>query len=1253
MGLDLGSFINDVASQANKKSTTPASQNNFNVFGNIEGLVTIPIVSKFAAPLLSLDLSAMFSAGIPSYPLAGNDEPLDPEQIVTPNAPEPLLSYTLPNFIISEQQGSSVFYSALQQALLEDRISQAFAASLIGKISAADPKFLSELEKKLKGQINSTQNILDSISNLFSLLKNFDYGLSPTASAQSIRNQTLSLLEKYKIEKDPLVKSDVLLDPLWFLDSISNGASDVNLKSKTRTTLATQTLQVFAEYLTFGASNRLSGRDILTSVFPGKNAVEIPKSPFGSSIKALAVNSDQLRVYGLEEYSYVDLNFYKELNAARYIPERRSAMLASILANEFAMSAGLGRLVNTPLGNRFGAISSDPVLQYVGVKNLVDASLETAVPGSIIDALVTDENGISRTSNGDKSQRVLLLDGTPAGTGKRVKNSFGQFAQSVVRKPNNNDFGKFDTALQFCAKEFDDGIDYYKKLHCRDVNETILTPRGLYTECLSAIESAMTELTVSSKEANNKKLAELAVLKTLAANNSTSSEKFVGEVKHYLLGILVRKIAALLSNKNYGVTSGANQSSTTKKTVTDVKVTTGKGANTKTENSSVESSTMQSEDLSAYTPDKNTIRFVAGEKERNLLNSNWSSKDFVRLKTVLAGCALGTLGGTSSSGKNYIFGDDDLYVIDLFTDIASSQSTYLLDRIAKIYVSMCESALKVAQTDSGESSWLDGNRLSRKSRIDGTLSASILFESFLSLVDAFVDDVKLKETKGGMSQWCAEEFGNSSGKVKDITKFAGPGDNPLTFSVSAAIGIQGKNALRRKALSLLVQGSKNNDFTPLVRPDGSVPDLDGQQSTKIQVSQTKSANFQWHIDYLRLLARDRDLPLAAIVAVQAMIKDTQDISAKLSTAASMLRGATPPSQEMKDIRDFVSTDSGKKFMSTVTDYSVEIAQDRLDRFSVALNSGAKRNSKITGAEIVCANVILKELREGTSPNTNVFVIGLPGDFITNELLPTFSLASGATTDLSRKTFNCSAKKTNPITENKYQDVQRSFPVRRLVNVASFAPFESSPPEGLDDLINRVVLRTGVTGLNWINEKAESRQILKNEVFSHLLKRCIAATSSIGVSEEQMVDVDTTTKNDALVRGASSLTTAQRFATAGNLPAGTFDSAWQANGKNTLLNVTQMLKISAAQPVGNTIQLPAIATEHAELFYDIFESIYFYDGVIQNVVFSTAHFDKTVAFFVGQNEFVQVNRGNNNGLSQSDPTQVNLDAGTFSFEISGV
>jgi hypothetical protein len=87
-------------------------------------------------------------------------------------------------------------------------------------------------------------------------------------------------------------------------------------------------------------------------------------------MSTLAMHRDQLLVYGKEEYSYVDLDFYKKLKASHFsmTPEKRVLVLSSILANEFAFSAGLGRLAGTPLGNAFGLHRTILFFSMLGLK---------------------------------------------------------------------------------------------------------------------------------------------------------------------------------------------------------------------------------------------------------------------------------------------------------------------------------------------------------------------------------------------------------------------------------------------------------------------------------------------------------------------------------------------------------------------------------------------------------------------------------------------------------------------------------------------------------------------------------------------------------------------------------------------------------------------------------------------------------------------------------------------------------------------
>ena len=73
----------------------------------------------------------------------------------------------------------------------------------------------------------------------------------------------------------------------------------------------------------------------------------------------------------------------------------------------------------------------------------------------------------------------------------------------------------------------------------------------------------------------------------------------------------------------------------------------------------------------------------------------------------------------------------------------------------------------------------------------------------------------------------------------------------------------------------------------------------------------------------------------------------------------------------------------------------------------------------------------------------------------------------------------------------------------------------------------------------------------------------------------------------------------------------------------LAHTTSKVKKTAT---GQKIKPQLLNLGDAELFYDIFGSVYFYDGIINEYVFAPSYFDKTIGVLFYAGEFATLSTG---------------------------
>ena len=210
---------------------------------------------------------------------------------------------------------------------------------------------------------------------------------------------------------------------------------------------------------------------------------------------------------------YGDRNFFYEISNEG--PLRRSMIMTTMVANELLTSAGLGRLSQTPLGQRFGSDSLDFPKTYTGVPE--SASQETSYENSLADFLLVSQEGSARVETTPGSKKVLLLDGMNFEKNDllTLTTSTSEFAKTTIRTPTKNKMGIFDSALTAGQKSCDDALEFYKMLTSRDTEPEIITPHNFYAQILKVVNSGIQAAAGDITYADKNKIAELAILASI------------------------------------------------------------------------------------------------------------------------------------------------------------------------------------------------------------------------------------------------------------------------------------------------------------------------------------------------------------------------------------------------------------------------------------------------------------------------------------------------------------------------------------------------------------------------------------------------------------------------------------------------------------------------------------------------------------------------------------------------------------------
>lgn len=1205
-----------------------AANVNKTITGLVDNVASVPVVAKASPKNVSLiirdatvDLNDQFLV-LSSESKTPNSQPKTNEEAkIDKERSEPLVIFGLKALDFLGEPYSPVS-AAVTQAYLEDRVSQEFAARIFDVILREDEKAFDQLEASLRQQTQDAQNTIEQLNIIFRFLKDTNRVLSPDTARESISSIARQAADDLGKPEPLLANQPMATDPYSLIEGHCVQSSIKNLKQKSRTALTTQALQFAAQTLFRGYTPKILGMD-LVSVPVGwwtvadslRNSKGVNQQPATLKTLSMKNHAGQNYVYGFDnEAPYVNRDFYKKLHAPAH---RRSLALVTMLANEYAISAGLGRLSGTPLGNRFGSDiplgTGDKwgyVDSYLGVRAVESSTAGQHHRGSLIDYLLVSNKGDAVEIG---SKRLCLLDGNFVVERGGVLNSFDTFMKSVARDPTNNKVNLFDGAIDSADDVFKQGLNFYKKLHLRDKTPVLLTPRGLYTRMLEELSTSLDQFGVSKDAGKELDIMETSLFKILAegSKNDTSPDSRANVVKRFLLSMMARKALLQLSGKGFDSdkTDAAANKSSQKTTSTTVTIKTGKedpvtSVITATSNQSDENNPENIE----FSQD--AIRFSSDDgdfiKKKIIDFEDDSAND--RLDAFRT---YPTESGVPGNPLHLT-----RYTENFFEDIYDSESS-LLNRIVRIYLDMHDEAKRLSKSENDVATFLTSGRFTRNSQIDGTLSLSMLLEAMLDLVSMFVNaqtqDTKKKPKK---SKW---GFSFSTPKIKFKTPFS-----HNKFSIKTFVGTDSQAGFAARALKLLIQGSKANNFGVLSTRVGDknlIPDLDSSPEGIIVTASSYGSelSFLTMQDFFFDLARERDIAMAALTSVSAIIEHTQQQTRNISDLAAMLRGEKKATDLAQSLIDFSNKPIGEDYLTSISDYSLSISQRRLNRYHSSLSKRSKRVPKLTEGEVVCMIPAFKQMGSTASDNLIFCTVGLPGDYISDTLLPAFRLASGHASNIFEQITAVQVGRDGVFDDIKYDQVTKNFFVLNLIDSSSFEGFEDNPPQTFADVVKRATLTTGVTGEKFIKQYSDdsremAQQSLSNEVFSYLVRKAFSVLSSTDLLEENLVKIDYTK------RSAGSATLARKICSAAKIDESTFDQSFvvtKSRTTTTRLSELEMLKTTSSKVKkianGQTFESQKISVATAELFYDIFDSIYFHDGLIEERVFSPAYFDKTMGF----------------------------------------
>jgi len=1193
---------------------TPAGSNPQNEgisFGEAE--VTFPVAEKAMVKYVEADffptddylLENNFPQGT-SIVGESENKAID-EARITSSRLEPIAIFSQRTLDFSSDDLSAA-YSAAYQAFIEDRISQAFSKIMFAKIKDSQQDFFENTDILTDLSIQKTQSVIDTMNSILLNIRKFENTFSN--NFENIKGISSQLASEIAAPESMLLNFPIFdsLRALFVREySASMGMSSAYavFSKLTQTAQMAINLGIAQSYFQRGCS--LSLLDINYPFQGGVNPfgvflpvtkkqdnypTDAPNYP-NPDIRALSakmlgqgtpLDGTDLEI-GNYRYSANFDQFYRlEVRANRSRLDA-ALILSTIVANEFCTSAGLGRLVGTPLGSKFGP-DSNFAKSLFGIPGAGDITKISTPPGSLADHLTVTTSGDRQTAIGTDNI-VLLFDGAKheKQTRSGVTTATTAFAKNVLRNSADNKMGGFKKAVSAAQNNSHTAMDFYVKVHNRDKDLDLLTPRGLFTRILEEVHTSLQEGGVGFDVMNTLKVSELSFYSVFGRNAPSSNKTHVERVRAIFYSALCRQSFTELQPDD--ILSGIDSSQS------DAKV------------------------------DKTKIRFArmdlvrAGIPYPKPTTSMFASK----LVSVIPE-------STAIADGRELFSWN---IEQLYKHIHDPGS--LTARLANVFSDLHREAEEIAASEGGTAGIVGPDRYTRASKLDAASLSAMIFEIASVCVTTFFES-KMCVTNMDIHNLHTQLFltvVNSSRPnivMENIEKNSGNSDITIgKGKIGIKTGPDSRNNFCARALQELINASKTNDFESIYN-ENRIPNLGNILSTtNIGAEGHDVVTFLQMQQKFEALAAERDVPFASLLAHTALVEHTVQNTKSLVNISDQISGLKERSTVVESYVDFISRQVGKKYVASATDSTIETSQKRLNLISKTKMSPIKRLPRIGIGELSCMKTVMNEIGNIGSDTVMLVNIGLPNQMLEEIIYPRFKTEAGFEASLSESTLKVSLTAYNALGASGKASipVSRQFLPKEVITSDSFLHFENSPsPASIDQIVDQMILLDGRKGYLFILESADpdlARSILRNELFSYVAKKFASITSPADLFVETgKLNVE----KDRVDSGASSL--AQTFAIAAGLEESAFSGVFLPSANGSTKFSKKGLLTKTASPgkdnFGNVIPRKMdFAT--ADMFADIFGSLAFTSSAIESSVFAESHYEKICCLVVSPDEFVNL------------------------------
>jgi len=920
------------------------------------------------------------------------------------------------------------------------------------------------------------------------------------------------------------------------------------------------------------------------------------------------------------------------------LPIQQVAYYSTILSRELLLSAGLGRLEGTILGQTYSAAREAYHEQLLGTKAITGGASHAAPPAnSLANFALVKEDGSLNTTVGP-GKKVYFLEGGAAGVSKKnnTTNSKRQWIDTIKDDPFNNNMDIFDATVQQATDRFTNAQEFLSTLLCRDQERTLLSPRGLFTRILKDFSVLLGAAALprggDSTEDKRDALAELAVLEAASRTEIpvtfVQSGRDLGDLTSETRGDLRRNLTFYLGRKllNRRKSLASLQAEADAAATPTPTGPTGGGSSA---------------------PDTGNQMRMTSSNELILKATSEATHTERRLSIADALVLLAGASRPRRSAGIYRRGHKIAHSIFASGDHGEGNIETI---ILKIYEDLEAEAWALATVDGKSQSslsqgFLRERGLTSNAAFDGMICLSMLLECFIQLTRALAD-VKLvlkPSTKNLRTAYIDVKKRNA---VVPITSFGGEyiaqEHQRLGTEVRTHFkknrqelyyplpGRSGDLDRIQKFIKELVAASESDDLSALIDADGAVPAVAGlKQNT--QLGPTDEVTPLSLIEMMEKLALEDDVSVILFSIARSFIDNMSMKSAPLSQKATALKSKSlvDAPDDMIILREMRDSKLNSDFLKAMSDSQMKWATTRVETLKNASEDGYMINK--TNSDLFKAYHMLLEEKKNEFTNGAILFVGLPNGAIEDEV-------SAKELDENKAVMELEIDKideSNPHIE--FREKKKDFLLKCSTNgmLISEAMAQEVPPTTFSELVTAVKFNFAaepepITGDEIIFQSSNptrTRGQLIHELESFVFKQMYQELTDFSFNEEMI-------QFDPLVqRSNRTMTLSRALMRPMGLDDSTIDRLFvKRDSEIGLPNKLRLDKLIQSKedperfqigPDGSLVKawtVPLMSPSQLDAFYGLFATKPFFADKVEDFVLSKTIFDRVYAVFVDLDDF---------------------------------